>query len=170
MKRDEIKSKIPDITPEQLDWLMAEHGREVQTITAQRDDLQTRLTEASTKLEGYDPDWKQKADEAEQAAKARVDALTAEYAAEKAVAGLKFSSTSARKAFLTDLIGKKLPTQDGALLGFDDFVEQYKKSDPGAFAPDVTPPIITAPVGGGNNTPVGHDAVNAAFRAAFGKD
>ena len=29
MKREEVKSKIPDITDEQLDWLMNENGADI---------------------------------------------------------------------------------------------------------------------------------------------
>lgn len=44
MKRDEIKGKIPGITDEQLEWLMAENGRDIQSlaaVTAERDGLQS---------------------------------------------------------------------------------------------------------------------------------
>lgn len=77
---------------------------------------------------------------------AQVSALKADYAAENAAAGLKFSSASAKKAFLAELKGKGLALQDdGKLLGFEDFVKKYKTSDPDAFAPDKTPPTVTVP-------------------------
>ena len=42
--------------------------------------------------------------------------------------------------------GKGLALQDdGKLLGFDDFVKEYKGADPDAFAPDKTPPTVTVP-------------------------
>lgn len=103
----------------------------ITTLTAERDSARTQLTDANKKLEGYDPDWKQKAADAEQKAAAQVSALKADYAAENAAAGLKFSSASAKKAFLAELKGKGLALQDdGKLLGFDDFVKEYKAPIP----------------------------------------
>ena len=105
-----------------------------------------QLDTANKKLEGYDPDWKTKAEQAQQQAQQQVGALKAQYAASNAAAGLKFSSTSARKAFLADLKAKGLTLQDdGKLLGFDDFVKEYKGADPDAFAPDKPAPTVTVP-------------------------
>lgn len=46
---------------------------------------------------------------------------------------LKFSSNSARKSFMNDLKEKELKFEDDKLVGFDDFVNSYKESDPDAF-------------------------------------
>lgn len=46
---------------------------------------------------------------------------------------LKFSSNSAKKAFISDLKAKKLSMENGKILGFDDFVNAYKEQDAGAF-------------------------------------
>lgn len=46
---------------------------------------------------------------------------------------LKFSSNSAKKAFMSDLKAKKLSMENGKILGFDDFVSAYKEQDAGAF-------------------------------------
>lgn len=46
---------------------------------------------------------------------------------------LKFSSNSARKSFMNDLKEKELKFEDDKLVGFDDFVNSYKESDPTAF-------------------------------------
>jgi len=150
MKREDVKSIIPDITDEQLGKIMDLHSDDIgiqkqtiATLTAERDAARASLDEANAKLEGYDPDWKQKAADAEQKAAAQVSALKADYAAENAAAGLKFSSTSAKKAFLADLKAKGLTLQDdGKLLGFDDFVKSYKETDPGAFAQETGYPAV----------------------------
>lgn len=141
MKREEVKGIIPGITDEQLQQLMDLHGTDIErqkqqitTLTAERDAARTQLVEASKKLEGYDPDWRTKAAEAESKANEQVAALQSDFAAQSAVSGVKFSSESAKKAFLADLKAKKLTLQDGKLLGFDDFLADYKKADPSAFA------------------------------------
>ena len=71
---------------------------------------------------------------------------------------MKFSSESAKKAFLSDLKAKKLPLQEGKLLGFDDYLKSYKESDPGAFAPEKAAPTVT--VGGKGQAPA---ASNQSF-------
>lgn len=153
MKREEVKQKIPGISEEQLQWIMDANGADInaekqkaQTLQAERDTARNQLSEANKKLEGYDPEWKQKAADAEKNAAAQISAMKADYAAENAAAGLKFSSTSARKAVIADLKAKGLALQDdGKLMGFDEFLTQYKGSDPDAFAPDKPAPTITVP-------------------------
>lgn len=51
---------------------------------------------------------------------------------------LKFSSNSAKKAFMSDLKAKKLSMENGKILGFDDFVSAYKEQDAGAFITEST--------------------------------
>ena len=143
MKTEELKAL--GLTDDQVQRVFALHGADVNrekqaaaTAVAERDTLRSQLADANKKLEGYDPDWKQKAADTQQAADEKIAALQAGYAAQNAAAGLKFTSESARKAFLADLNAKKLPLQDGSLLGFDDFVKSYKESDPLAFAAEVT--------------------------------
>ena len=47
---------------------------------------------------------------------------------------MKFSSASAKRAFIHDAIKAKTIKLDGDdLLNYGEFVEQYKTSDPGAF-------------------------------------
>lgn len=159
MKREEVKSIIPNITDEQLGQIMDLHGADIEhqkqqitTLTTERDAARTQLGEANKKLEGYDPDWKTKAAEAENKAKAQVAELQSDFAAQSAASGVKFSSESAKKAFLADLKAKKLPLQEGKLLGFDDYLADYKKNDPGAFVPEKATPTIT--VGGKGQAPV----------------
>ncbi len=151
MKREDLKAF--NLSDEQVQKIMDLHGADLErqkqtiaTLTAERDAARTSLGEANQKLEGYDPDWKQKADDAAQKAAAQISALKADYAAENAAAGLKFSSASAKKAFLGDLKAKGLTLQDdGKLLGFEDFVKSYKETDPDAFAPDKPAPTVTVP-------------------------
>lgn len=66
---------------------------------------------------------------------------------------LKFTSKSAERAFLTALREKKLALKEGELEGLDSFIEEQKKSDPDAFAPDKPLPRFTAPTGQGGTPP-----------------
>lgn len=174
MKTDDLKAL--GLNDDQVQRVFAMNGEElnslkasVATLTAERDTARTNLADANKKLEGYDPDWKQKATDAEEKAAAQVSAIKRQYAAASAASALKFTSESAKKAFLADLDAKNLPLQDdGTLLGFDDYVASYKKTDPGAFAPDGGLPRVSGSATGTPATPTAKDQANAALRAAFG--
>lgn len=156
MKTEELKAL--GLNDDQVQKVFAMNGTEmndlkqqITTLTAERDTARNNLSDANKKLEGYDPEWKTKAEKAENDAKAQVEELQKDFAAQTAAAGVKFSSESAKRAFLSDLKAKKLTLQDGKLLGFDDYLKNYKESDPGAFAPEKAAPTIT--VGSKGQTP-----------------
>jgi len=143
----------------------------ITTLTTDRDGLKTQLGEANTKLNGYDPEWQTKANEAQRLAEEKVKGLEYQYAAAAVVNGKKFTSEAAKKAFLSDLVEKKLPLDNGKFLGFDDFEKSYKEKDPGAFAGEGAPPRIAASTSGAS-TPgaqTNQEKANAALREAFGR-
>lgn len=61
-----------------------------------------------------------------------------EFAIKEKVADLKFSSNSAKKAFIADALKEEMKMKDGQLQGFDDFLESYKKTDADAFLKEDT--------------------------------
>lgn len=80
-----------------------------------------------------------------------------EFAIKERANGLKFSSGSAKKSFIADAIAKGMKLDGDNVLGFDDFVESYKKEDVAAFSEteeENTKPHFTAPTG----NPTGEDA------------
>ena len=174
MKTEDLKAL--GLSDEQVQRVFAMNGEEmnglkasVATLTAERATARTSLADANKKLEGYDPEWKAKAAQAQQQADKQVAELKAGYAADSAASGLKFTSDSAKKAFLSDLKAKNLPLQDdGTLLGFDDYVASYKKTDPGAFAPEGGLPRVSSSATGTPASPTTNEQANAAIRAAFG--
>ena len=56
-----------------------------------------------------------------------------EYAVKELTRDIKFSSESAKKTFMNDLVSKDLKLEEGKLLGFDDYLNSYKEADPNAF-------------------------------------
>ena len=56
-----------------------------------------------------------------------------EFALKRKVDALKFSSNSAKKAFIADAMKEEMKIKDGELQGFDSFVKSYKENDAGAF-------------------------------------
>lgn len=169
---------------EAVEAIMAEHGKTVQarenTITAlttERDGLKTQLDAANTTIKSYEgldvegikakvTEWETKYNEDTKALKDQLDETTYGFAVKEALTGYKFTSESARKAFMADLTAKKLPLQEGKLLGLEDFTKAYQASDPAAFVPegdDKTPTAVKGGTGGG--PALGSDA---ALRAALG--
>ena len=173
MKTEDLKAL--GLNDDQVQKVFAMNGtdmndlkQQVTTLTTERDAARSQLGEANKKLEGYDPEWIAKAEKAENDAKEQVAALQNDFAAQTAMSAVKFSSESAKKAFLADLKAKKLPLQEGKLLGFDDYLANYKKNDPGAFAPEGGLPRMAAGTSGQPASPTAHEQANAALRAAFG--
>ncbi len=172
MKTEELKAL--GLNDEQVQKVFAMHGEDVNRekqaaaeAKAQLTAAQSQLQEANKKLEGYDHEWKQKAEQAKAAADEQVQAVQRSFALKEQAAGLKFTSESAKRAFMADLEAKKLPIQDGKVLGFDDFAKSYRESDPGAFLPDEKPPRFSG-TATGPAASTKKDQANAAIRAAFG--
>ncbi|WP_087064153.1 phage scaffolding protein [Intestinibacillus massiliensis] len=171
------------LTKEAIEAIMAEHGKaktaldnQVSALTTERDTLKTQLGEANEAIKGFEKldidgikakanEWESKYNTDMQTLKDQLAAKEYGFSVKEAASGLKFSSESARKAFVADLTAKKLPVQDGKLLGLEDFVKAYQADDPNAFEPDGSEPAprVVGKTSGGNTASPG-----AALRAAFG--
>ncbi len=193
MKRDFLEGldlgegvKMPKTA---IDAIMAEYGKGIEThkntittLTTERDGLQTQLSTATATIKSYEgmdvegikqsaKDWETKYNTDTQKLKDDLAAANYGFAVNGAVSGLKFTSESAKKAFIADLTAKKLPLQEGKLLGMDDFLKDYQTSDPSAFVEDDgKTPVITT--GGGKSpvTPSNYDKMtDAEYYAAIQK-
>lgn len=163
MKREDLKTL--GLTEEQTERVMALHGADIErqksaaaALAAEREELAGRLAEAAGKLEGYDPEWRAKAEQAQKDAAAKVTALERRQALAQQAAELHFSSGSARRAFLADLEARDLPFEDGKLAGFEEFVQAYREADPGAFGTAAPLPAIVRPTDGGQGAAVTKEA------------
>ena len=135
MKTEELKAL--GLNDEQVQKVFAMNGADIErknqtitTLTTERDAARTQLGEANKKLEGYDPDWKSKAEKAENDAKAQVAELHSEFAAQTAVSALKFSSESAKKAFLADLKAKNCPCRTASCWALTTSLPTTKRPTP----------------------------------------
>lgn len=132
-------------------------GSQVATLTGQ-------LGEANKKLEGYDPEWKAKAAQAQR----ELDAVKFDFALNK---GLAAAGARSAKA-VSGLIDREKLTlaDDGELIGLEKQLEALKKGEDTAFLFAQGEPGATgmshqnnAPVGGGDKK----EEANAAFRSLF---
>lgn len=152
-----------------IEAIMAEYGKSrsagentIAQLTAERDSLREQLESANNEIQSYkDMDiegikaaatnWEQKYNRDTEELRQQLDDANYSFAVKEAVGGLKFSSESAKKAFVAELTDKKLPLQEGKLLGMDDYISAYKESDPKAFAEESEkmPQIVAGGTGGG---------------------
>ena len=145
MKRDFLKNldigNGAHLSDDLVEQIMAEAGKAktemqntITSLTTERDGLQSQLSDANAAIQSYKDmdidgikqsaaDWETKYNTDTQALKDQLDSTKYGYAVENAVGSLKFTSESAKKAFLADLTAKQLPIQEGKLLGLDDFTK-----------------------------------------------
>lgn len=110
-----------------------------------------KLTEAQNALTALQGQYtQQKADY-----EAKLNRQTYEYRIREEANKLKFSSTSAKKAFVQDALAQEFKQDGETLLGYNDFVTKYKAEDPSAFAPEepATPPQNNPSDDGQGNKP-----------------
>ncbi len=157
-----------------VDAIMAENGRDIEahkaaitSLTTERDGLRTQLEDANRAIRSYRDmdiegvkkaaaDWEMKYNADTRALKEQLEAVRYGHAVEKAVEAIRFSSESARRAFVAELNEKKLPVQDdGGLLGLEEFTKTYQEADPGAFAPENAGKVPVAVRGARGGTSVG---------------
>ena len=144
-ERDSYKEKYDtdiaqrDTDLENLRTQLSEAGQSKEKLTT----LQANLEEAQKKYNDDKAAWeKQLADQ------------QYGFLVDKAAGELKFSSNAAKKVFIDELKANPLQVKDENLLGFTDYVNVYKESNPDSFLKDDgagTPPNFS----GKSNPPAG---------------
>ena len=159
MKREDVSKIIPGITSDQLDSIMNLHGaditakvNEITTLKAEKTTLTEPLSTANSNLEGYDPEWKAKAQQMQQEANQKVEAVRFDYA-------LKAALTAA-KAKNPELVAKSinrdaLKLTDAGLVGLEEQLKALKESDGYLFEGDKPAPEIVKPGSPIRRTPAG---------------
>lgn len=136
-----IQSKLEKAEGER-DTYKAKYDTDIKQRDADIKDLQTKLKDAGTdvdKLKNLETDLatlQTNYDDAKTKYEKQLAQQAYEFAIKEKVADLKFSSASAKKAFIADAIKEELKLKDGELQGFDGFLESYKKNDADAFIED----------------------------------
>lgn len=161
------------LTYDQLSEAVRSHGFQVVNAAggayvpkATADTLTAQLGEANKKLEGYDPSWKQKAEEAQH----KLEAQQFDFALEKALAAAKPRNA---KAVMALLDRDKLTFAGGEIVGLEKQLEALKKGADTAFLFEEAKPRRTGmnhqnaqAVGSGTDDK--KQAANEALRALFG--
>ena len=155
-----------------VDKILTENGNDIErekakTLQAKADlaDLQQKLTDAQTELakaketSGNAEETRKQLEELQGKYDTNTKALQEKItkrermdAAEAFIAehNLKFSSKSARSAFLTGLLGKEYEVKDGKFDCDDSYIKEQQAADPEAFASDKPQIKFAANVGVGS--------------------
>lgn len=154
MKKEELLSI--GLTEEQADKVFAMNGKDIEKYKKAAEDAKTDKDALEQQVADRDKDIEELKKTSGDAAKIqeKLDELQGKYdketeaykaqlarrdylsAIDKAItdSGVKFSSKSAEKAFRAGIGDSKLELKDGALEGFDEYLEKAKSDDPSAFA------------------------------------
>lgn len=103
---------------EELKKKLEESGQDASQIEALQKELDDMKKKYSTQQEEFEKANKKRDYEA---------------VIKEAAKDLKFSSSSAKKAFMAEAIKKEFTVEDGKALGFKEFADEYKENDPDAF-------------------------------------
>nr|DAF74041.1 MAG TPA: minor structural protein [Caudoviricetes sp.]DAO87697.1 MAG TPA: minor structural protein [Caudoviricetes sp.]DAR05827.1 MAG TPA: minor structural protein [Caudoviricetes sp.] len=174
MKTEELLSI--GLTEEQANKILAMNGKDIEKhkkaaedAKADKEALEQQVTDRDkdiaelkkasgdvAKIQEKLDELQGKYDKETEAYKAQLAQRDYQNAIDKAIAasGVKFSSKSAEKAFRAGIGDSKLEMKDGALDGFDKYLEKAKSEDPSAFVKAGTRIDTQGRLeGGGGNTP-----------------
>lgn len=159
-----------------------EFNSKVTKLEGERDSWKDQYTGVKTSLDKFDgvnvddlkaqiAEQKKKAEEAEKNANEKLAARDYADAVKANTAGIKFSSAAAQRDFESQLQSKNLPVNDGKLLGFTDFLAQYKADNEGAVLDESAEERakFTDSMNSGSSTSNSKDSdLTRAMRAAMG--
>lgn len=164
---DEKKESIKKSIGEEV-YSKGELDKKVKKAEEERDQYKERAETAETTLKGFDgkdldaitkerDEWKKKAEQAEQDYNAKIAEREKADLLKEAFENVKFSSESAKKAIMAD-IAANVSVKDGKLIGFNDLLEDARKSDASAFVDEQAEhqkenqAAFTTPMGAGVKT------------------
>ena len=159
-----------------------EFTSKVTKLEGERDSWKDQYTGVKASLDKFDgvnvddlkaqiAEQKKKAEEAEKNANEKLAARDYADAVKANTAGIKFSSAAAQRDFESQLQSKNLPVNDGKLLGFTDFLAQYKADNEGAVLDESAEERakFTDSMNSGSSTSNSKDSdLTRAMRAAMG--
>ena len=180
MKREFLENAIKNLKVEDndsvksvVDSIMAEYGKafketneKLDNITTERDTLKNQLENANktiNELKDIDveakdkaiSEWKEKYDKDTKELQEKLTQQNYEHKIKDLASKLKFTSKGAENDFISKAYEKKLVIEGEKVLGWDDFVNSCKESDPEAFKED-TPQAVANTGGNHQGEPNGN--------------
>ncbi|MGL5751066.1 MAG: phage scaffolding protein [Paraclostridium sp.] len=170
-----------------IDKILESHNtaidKQKQSISTYKDEvegLKNQLTEANTQIQSFKDmdvdgikqsaeDWKVKYETTTQELNDKLKAKDYEYNAKDFLGQFKFSSERAKMSVLEEFKSKNFTYENGKFLGGDEYINQLKESDPGAFIKeeDTKMPTIVKPTGG-SPAPLSNNLQNTILQGLRG--
>lgn len=176
MKRERLKEL--GLTDEQINEVMAEHGKTVEKHKDSYDKanqdleqykekvgaLETQLTDANTQIQSFKDmdvegikksadEWKTKYESETQELQKQMEAREYGYNLEKAMSNFKFSNDRVKNSIIADIKEKHFKYEGEKFLGLEDYMKQLQDNEPTSFIkeeeqPNEPVPQIVKPTGG----------------------
>ena len=153
MKTEDLREQ--GLTQEQINFVMAENGKDLKSANDEKDSLQKKLETAETKIgtlegqledaqktiKGFDgvdveklnkdiADWKERAEKAERDAEAKILQRDQRDYLNAEFDKLGISSERTRKSLMADIMGDDgLKWKDGSFLGLSDYLSKENEKD-----------------------------------------
>lgn len=149
MKTEDLKEQ--GLTEDQIKFVMAENGKDLKKLQKDRDTLESdrdnwkgKAETAEETLKSFDgvdlkkinaelASWKKKAVDAEKEYQKKIYDRDFSDTMKTEMENYKFSSESARKAVMAEIMEAGLKLKDGKILGLSDLVSQIREKDASAF-------------------------------------
>lgn len=181
MKRDWLKSILPDADSSIIDQIMNENGKDIESHKAQLtvkgglvNDLTAKLEDANNKLAEFSKvdinaltserdSYKTQYEQALKDKDTAVESVRREAALDSILSGHKFTSDFARNGIKSLILEKDLKFNDGKFEGIDDVMNTLITEHSDAFVQsNVTRPVVTSSIQ--SNSQLSSDAAFAANR------
>lgn len=174
---------------EKLKQDIEKHKQDVIKAKEELEGVKTQLGEANATIKGFEEldvegikkaadEWKTKYEQDTEALKNQMATKDYEFAVDKFLGGIEFSSDLAKKAVFSEFKEKAFKLEDGKFLGADDYIKALQESNPGAFVKqdktDPEPPGVILSSGGVHGSgikTIDHNAISddQYFEMVFAK-
>lgn len=154
MKREFLEGL--ELNKETIDSIMAEYGKTTQGLREERDNLKTQVEDANKEIQSYKDmdidsikksadDWKTKYEEMEANQKAEKEKSIRNERTNAFFNDIKFASESAKAGVIAQFNEKdfKYDEETKKFLGANEWLQDLKEKDSGAFLSDVANPKFT---------------------------
>jgi len=130
----------------EVDKLTEKHKLTTEQLTA----AQGNLADANAEIKKFQDldidgvkaaaaDWESKYNKAQEESAAKIADMEYEAVLKDNLSGIKFTSAYAAQGIHAEIKAKKLPNENGKIVGIDDVLKAMRESQPDAFAPDKPP-------------------------------
>ena len=167
MKTEDLQGK--GLNQEQIDFVMSEHGKELNAVKAERDGYKTQLDTAQASLkamEGIDADLTKQL----QGKDAEIEKIKSDYAFDASVKeAIRKASGRNEKAIMALLDVDTLKASKNQTQDIEAAITALKKDNDYLFQQPTVPRVVSSTTGINNDAQTKKEQANEALRSLLGK-